>query len=119
MTADFAGLETQARDMEYLIAYGRTLRSADTAHIALVGDSWRGMSNILVAMRNASVNAVVTLDGSIAYWYNRRFKGGPFVDPAHLTAPVLFLKQGNPFPSMYIYYYYYYYYIHIYMIHIL
>jgi dienelactone hydrolase len=100
MTADFEGIETQARDMEVLMAYGRTLASADTTRIALVGDSWGGMSNILVAMRNASVNAVVTLDGSIAYWYNRRFKGEPFVNPDRLTAPVLFLKQGDPFPSM-------------------
>jgi dienelactone hydrolase len=100
MTADFTGLESQARDMEYLIAYGRTLPGADSAHIGVMGDSWGGMSDILVGMRNAAVGAVVTLDGSIAYWYNRRFKGGAFVDPNRLTAPVLFLKQGDPFPEM-------------------
>jgi hypothetical protein len=100
MTADFAGVESQARDMENLIAYGRTLPSADGAHVAVMGDSWGGMSNILVAMRNTSVGAVVALDGSIAYWYNRRFKGGPFVSPNRLTAPALFLKQNDPFPEM-------------------
>jgi len=100
MTGDFAGVETQARDMEFLLAYARTLPHADTAHAGVVGYSWGGLSNILVAMRNASVNAVVSLDGSIAYWYNRRFKHGPFVDPDRLGVPTLFLKQGDPFPSM-------------------
>jgi dienelactone hydrolase len=100
MTGDFAGLESQARDMEFLIAYGRSLPHADRRQVAVMGESWGGMANILVAMRDASVRAVVSLDGSIAYWYNRRFKGGAFVEPNRLTAPVLFLKQGDPFPEM-------------------
>lgn len=100
MTGDFAGIETQARDMEFLLAYARTLPHADTGHAAVAGFSWGGMASVLVAMRNASVHAVFTLDGSIAYWYNRRFKQGPFVDPDQLGVPILFLKQGDPFGSM-------------------
>jgi len=82
--------------MEFLLAYARGLPDADTTRSAVMGYSWGGMSNILVAMRNSSVDAVVTLDGSIVYWYVRRFKGGPFVDPDHLRVPVLFLRQGTP-----------------------
>ena len=96
MPSGFEGIETQARDMEFLLAYARGLPDADTTRSAIVGYSWGGMSNILVAMRNSSVNAVVSLDGSIAYWYERRFKGGPFVDPDHLRVPFLMLKQGDP-----------------------
>jgi dienelactone hydrolase len=96
MPAGFEGLECEARDMEFLLAYARGLPDADTTRTAVMGFSWGGMADILVAMRNASIDAVVTLDGSIAYWYERRFKGEPFVDPDHLRVPVLFLKQGDP-----------------------
>jgi dienelactone hydrolase len=96
MPSGFEGIECQARDMEFLLAYARGLPDADTTRSAIMGYSWGGMSNILVAMRNSSVDAVVSLDGSIAYWYERRFKGGPFVDPDHLSAPFLILKQGDP-----------------------
>lgn len=96
MPSGFEGIECQARDMEFLLAYARDLPDADTTRTAVMGFSWGGMSNILVAMRNASIDAVITLDGSIAYWYERRFKGEPFADPDHLRASVLFLKQGDP-----------------------
>ncbi|HTD62908.1 MAG TPA: hypothetical protein VK679_19775 [Gemmatimonadaceae bacterium] len=96
MPSGFDGLECEARDMEFLLAYARRLPTADTTRTAVMGYSWGGMSDILVAMRNASIDAVVTLDGSIGYWYERRFKGGPFVDPDRLGVPVLFLKQAHP-----------------------
>jgi dienelactone hydrolase len=100
MPDDFEGIETQARDMEFLLGYARSLAQADTNRVAVMGYSWGGISNVLVAMRNTSVRAVVALDGSIRYWYDRRMKGEPFVHPDRFTVPVLFLLQGNPFPSM-------------------
>ena len=100
MTPDFAGIETQARDMEYLLAYARRLPNVDGTRAAVLGDSWGGMSNVLVALRSSSVAALVCLDGSIAYWYQRVLKGGPFVDPDHFTVPALFLKQKDPFPAL-------------------
>ena len=95
MTSDFEGLEAQARDMEYLVKVARTLPGADPARVAVVGYSWGGLSNVLVAMRNRAVRAIVGLDGSIAYWYFRAFAGGPGVAPDRLVVPALFLKRQD------------------------
>jgi dienelactone hydrolase len=95
MTTDMEGIEAQARDMEFLMAYGRTLPGADAAHVAVMGYSWGGISNVLVAMRNSSVTALVALDGSIAYWYQRALMGGPGVSPDRLVIPALFLKRQD------------------------
>jgi dienelactone hydrolase len=107
MTADGGGMETQARDMEFLMSYARTLPSADSTNIAVMGFSWGGISNVLIAMRNSAPKALVSLDGSIAYFYHRTptaqttmdFAKQAFVDPARFTIPALFLRQG-PAPEM-------------------
>jgi hypothetical protein len=106
MIADAAGMETQARDMEFLMTYARSLPSADSARIAVMGFSWGGISNVLVAMRSSVPKALVSLDGSIAYFYHRTnapqamdFSRQAFVDPARFTIPSLFLRQG-PSPEM-------------------
>jgi Tetratricopeptide repeat len=107
MTADGAGVETQARDMEFLMDYARSLPSADSSRIALMGFSWGGIANVLAAMRNSAPKALVALDGSIAYFYHRTktpqptmdFSTVPFVNPAKFTIPALFLRQG-PSPEM-------------------
>jgi dienelactone hydrolase len=107
MTADGGGMETQARDMEFLMNYARTLPSADSTRIAVMGFSWGGISNVLIAMRNSTPKALVSLDGSIAYFYHRTttpqatmdFAKQAFVDPAKFTIPALFFRQG-PSPEM-------------------
>ena len=107
MTADGGGMETQARDMEFLMDYARRLPSADSTRIAVMGFSWGGISNALIAMRNSAPKALVSLDGSIAYFYHRSstpqttmdFSKQAFVDPAKFTIPALFLRQG-PSPEM-------------------
>jgi tetratricopeptide (TPR) repeat protein len=58
-------------------------------------------------MRNSAPKALVSLDGSIAYFYHRSttpqatmdFSKQAFVDPAKFTIPALFLRQG-PSPEM-------------------
>jgi dienelactone hydrolase len=95
MTTNMEGIDAQARDMEFLMAYARTLPYADAAHVAVMGYSWGGISNVLVAMRNSAATALVALDGSIAYWYHSTFKGGPGVSPDRLVIPTLFLKHQD------------------------
>ncbi|MDQ6829449.1 MAG: hypothetical protein M3081_11335 [Gemmatimonadota bacterium] len=99
MTGDLVGIETQARDMEYLIGYARTLPSADPSRVAVMGFSWGGISDVLVAMRYSGLRAVICLDGSVAYFYPL-FKTNPHVDLARFDVPFLFMKQMQmPFDS--------------------
>ena len=99
-TADAPGLESEARDMEFLIGYARNVPGADVGRLAVMGFSWGGMADVLVACRNPGVSALVSLDGSIAYFYHRLFTSMPFGDPARFTVPALFLKQRPPNAQM-------------------
>ena len=99
-TTDVAGFETQARDMEFLIAYARQIPGADLDHIAVMGFSWGGISDVLVALRNPQVKALITLDGSIQYFYHSLFEKAPFVGRAQLAIPALFLAQRTPTAEM-------------------
>jgi hypothetical protein len=102
-TPDAVGIESEARDMEVLMAYARSLPDADISRLGVLGFSWGGIANVLVALRNPGVRAVASLDGSIAYFYKVAaipgsparpdFSTLPFVDPAHFTVPALFIKQ--------------------------
>ncbi len=98
-SGDAVGMESQARDMEFLLAFARTIPGADVRKVGLMGFSWGGLSDVLVAMRNSTVSAVVTLDGSIQYFYHRLFEKAPFVAGRQLAIPALFLQQKQPDPS--------------------
>jgi dienelactone hydrolase len=65
MPGSGAGLEAQARDLEFLVGYVQTLPQADPERIGTAGFSWGGLSSVLLALRNARVRAVVSLDGVI------------------------------------------------------
>ncbi len=94
MTSDLEGLETQAADIAFLIAYARSLPQADMRHIGVIGYSWGGLSNIIAASRDDRIGAVVSLDGSVRA-YGQYVDGGKnaakSVTPARLTAPFLFV----------------------------
>jgi dienelactone hydrolase len=90
MTDDVEGIEAQAADIAFLIAYAHTLPQADNANIAVAGYSWGGISNVFVAARDSRVKALVNLDGSVRYW-PERIQETRYVQPSRLTAPMLFL----------------------------
>ncbi|SET89836.1 Dienelactone hydrolase [Hymenobacter actinosclerus] len=64
MNFDQEGLDTQARDIEFLLAYAHTLPQADMAHIAAAGWSWGGLANALAASQDARIDALVSFDGT-------------------------------------------------------
>jgi dienelactone hydrolase len=90
MTPDAEGLEVQAGDMEFALGWARRQANVDAERVALVGFSWGGMANVLAAMRNPDVHAVVSLDGSVHYW-QELLSGLPTYYPDRLTVPALFL----------------------------
>jgi dienelactone hydrolase len=90
MTPDAEGLEVQAQDMEFALRWARGQANIDAERVALVGFSWGGMANVLAAMRNPDVDAVVSLDGSVHYW-QELLSGLPTYCPDRLTVPALFL----------------------------
>ena len=88
------GLETQARDISWLIGHASTLPQADTTRVAVAGFSWGGLSNVVAAARDRRIRALVSLDGSLD-GYSELVDGGKDaarnVTPARVAVPLLYL----------------------------
>ena len=87
-------LETQARDLEFLIGESLRLPYADPQLIATMGFSFGGLSNVLAQMRNDAIKAIVSLDGSIKYQY-KTLKSSPFARIESVDVPFIHFAQKD------------------------
>jgi tetratricopeptide (TPR) repeat protein len=94
MTNDLLGIDAQARDISFLIAYARTLPNTDMSEIAVAGFSWGGISNLFAAARDNRIDALVAFDGSMRYFPGLVKESGD-VRPEEMTLPLLFFTQGE------------------------
>ncbi|GAA4274538.1 tetratricopeptide repeat protein [Aquimarina gracilis] len=62
-------METQSRDIEYLLKEIHNYKSIDVKRIALMGFSFGGISNFVTAMKRPDIKALVSLDGTERYNY--------------------------------------------------
>jgi tetratricopeptide (TPR) repeat protein len=49
MTSDLEGVEVEAADIAFLVAYAHTLPQANTGEVAVAGYSWGGIANVFAA----------------------------------------------------------------------
>ncbi len=85
-------MEAQARDIEFLIKESLQLRYADSNNIAAMGFSFGGLAQVLTQMRNKSIKAMVSLDGSIKYQYGT-LKTSPFYNIENMNIPFIHFSQ--------------------------
>ena len=89
-------LETQVRDMEYVLAQARALPFVDKERMGVVGYDLGGMAGLLLAMRNPWVKAMVSLDTGILY---SNSYGLPTSSPSYrkerFTIPWLMMTQDR------------------------
>lgn len=62
-------METQSRDIEFLIKEIHKYENIDFDRIALMGFSFGGLANVITVMKNKTISAVVSLDGTERYNY--------------------------------------------------
>lgn len=62
-------METQSRDVEFLLKEIHSYKNIDLEKVALMGFSFGGLSNVITVMKNKSINAIVSLDGTERYNY--------------------------------------------------
>lgn len=87
---DAAGLEAEARDMEFVIAHLHGVASADLDRLATMGFSFGGAAALVVAMRNPDVDAVVGFDPSfIAKRFDPVIRSLPSFNVERFRAPLL------------------------------
>ncbi|MEM7512799.1 MAG: prolyl oligopeptidase family serine peptidase [Bacteroidota bacterium] len=85
-------METQARDLEFLLQYAMSLPQADKDKIAMAGFSFGGISQALVQMRNDHIRALVSLDGTERYVFSTLQKS-PFADMNQVDVPYIHMAQ--------------------------
>lgn len=85
-------METQAKDVEFLIKEVGKFPRANYNKIAIMGFSFGGLSNIITQTRNDKINAVVSLDGTERYQYILLEKS-PFFEPNRIDVPYIHMAQ--------------------------
>ncbi len=63
-------METQSRDVEFLLKEINKYENIDVERIALMGFSFGGLSNAITVMKNQRIKALVSLDGTERYNYS-------------------------------------------------
>ena len=81
MTDDVEGINTEARDISFLITYAGTLSDADVSKVAVVSWSWGGLASLFTAARDPRIEALVEMDGSMRYY------------PGLVKRPVMFTRS--------------------------
>ncbi|WP_276482606.1 dienelactone hydrolase family protein [Paraflavitalea pollutisoli] len=90
--ATVSDLETQARDIEFLVKAALGNRQVDADKIATMGYSFGGLSNVLAQTRNSRIKAIVSLDGSVKYQY-KTLQQSPFYDIRKVNVPFIHMAQ--------------------------
>ncbi len=87
-------METQARDVEFLMKEVAKFPIADYGKIAIMGFSFGGLSNIIVQNRNGNVKAVISLDGTERYQYDL-LNESPFFNAQNIDIPYIHMAQKD------------------------
>ncbi|MDH7914616.1 prolyl oligopeptidase family serine peptidase [Winogradskyella sp. SYSU M77433] len=62
-------METQSRDVEFILKEIVSYENIDSKKVALMGFSFGGLSNAITVMKNKTIKAIISLDGTERYNY--------------------------------------------------
>lgn len=92
---DSLGLEFQVHKIKEALEFLKRQPDVDITSISLIGYSWGALSSIVTAMRDGSIHSVVSLDGSIHYFYEVA-KQMPGFSTITFDTPTLLISSTNP-----------------------
>ncbi|NRB51464.1 MAG: alpha/beta hydrolase [Saprospiraceae bacterium] len=87
-------METQSRDVEFLLKELHKYDGIDRDKIALMGFSFGGLSNAITVMKNKNIKALISLDGTERYRYNILEKSAYF-NLDNLNVPYVHFAQKD------------------------
>jgi len=85
-------METQSRDVEFLLKEIHRYNNIDLEKVALMGFSFGGLSNAITVMKNKNISAVVSLDGAERYNYSVLEKS-PYFNLNRFDIPYIHFAQ--------------------------
>jgi len=85
-------METQSRDVELLLTEINKYKNINIDKIALMGFSFGGLSNAITVMKQKSISAIVSLDGTERYNYAVLEKS-PYFNLDKFTIPYIHFAQ--------------------------
>ncbi|MEK7727408.1 MAG: hypothetical protein AAB354_03285 [candidate division KSB1 bacterium] len=94
---DARGLETQMRDLNFILNYAYRLPHVDADKLALASWSVGGVAQALLQMQNTDVDALLSLDAATGYEYGRDLmKASPWFDYKKMRVPYLHMHGELP-----------------------
>lgn len=97
-------IETQSRDVEFLLKEINTYSNIDSDKVALMGFSFGGLANAVTVMKNQNINSLISLDGTERYAYDVLEKSAyfdlnkfdiPYIHFAQKDIPEVVLKEDE------------------------
>lgn len=85
-------METQSRDVEFLLKEIHRYENIDLEKVALMGFSFGGLSNAITVMKNKAISAIVSLDGTERYNYSVLEKS-PYFNLDKFSIPYIHFAQ--------------------------
>ncbi|GAB2792194.1 hypothetical protein GCM10027275_41330 [Rhabdobacter roseus] len=85
-------METQSRDVEFLLKEIHRYKNIDSGKVALMGFSFGGLANALTVMKNKNISAIVSLDGTERYNYAVLEKS-PYFNLDRFSIPYIHFAQ--------------------------
>lgn len=85
-------METQSRDIALLLKEVYRYKNMDSEKIALMGFSFGGLANVITAMKNKNIKAVISLDGTERYNYTV-LENSPYFSLNQFTVPYIHFAQ--------------------------
>jgi dienelactone hydrolase len=100
MTLDRSGVEAQIDDLRFVLKKMHDFPNLDFDKIGVIGFSLGGFTNVLYAQSNKDIDAIVSIDGSIAYRGPKLLKEMSQFLPEKIQVPVLLMlqKYGDSLP---------------------
>jgi hypothetical protein len=90
VTVDVSGLETQVRDLEFVIARARQFSYVSQDKLGVFGFDMGGMAGLILTMRNVDVDAFVSVSSDVLYPHPAGIPlASPDYNPAALRSPWL------------------------------
>jgi tetratricopeptide (TPR) repeat protein len=99
-SGDLEDIETQYQDLAWLLNFIHSFPNADPGKVGVAGFSIGGLSNVVLALKNMHIDAVISLDGSIAsVGYLEDMKDQYYFQPERMRAAFCQISKNKNNPD--------------------